>query len=214
MLPEWPTLMVFIGATLALLLTPGPAVLYIVARSIDQGRAAGLVSSLGMTVGALFHVTAAALGLSALLVSSAAAFAAVKYVGAVYLVYLGLRRLASPGEPTGLVADRNMTLRRIFGQAVLVNLLNPKTAMFFLAFLPQFTDPGRGSLVLQILMLGAILVGMGLICDMAWALGAGTARESLRNSIGFVRGQRYVAGSVFIALGLYAALSGHRHASE
>ncbi len=202
------TLLLFVGASIVLLLTPGPAVLYIVARSIDQGRAAGIISSLGMTVGALFHVAAASLGLSALLVSSAVGFAAVKYLGAAYLVYLGVRRLLGSDEPVDKAEEANRSLLHIFRQAVLVNALNPKTAMFFLAFLPQFTDPARGSVMAQMLILGAIFTGLGMICDVTWVLCAGVARGWLRQSVGFARIQRYITGGVFIVLGLFTALSG------
>ena len=154
------TLALFIGAALVFLLTPGPAVFYIVARSIDQGRTAGVISSLGLNTGTLFHVVAAAFGVSAVLMSSALAFSVVKYLGAAYLIFLGVRKLFSREEEKNVSAGQPQKLSRIFGQGVLVNLLNPKTALFFFAFLPQFADPARGSVAMQILLLGGILVVM------------------------------------------------------
>ncbi|HSD83688.1 MAG TPA: LysE family translocator, partial [Anaerolineae bacterium] len=144
-----PNLPVFLLAALILLLTPGPAVLYIVARSLDQGRLAGLVSVLSIEVGNSVHVLAAALGLSALLLSSALAFSVVKYLGAAYLIYLGLRRLLSRDAAQPTATLQRQSLRRIFRQGVVVAVLNPKTALFFLAFLPQFVDPARGSAAAQ-----------------------------------------------------------------
>ena len=138
------TLTIFIAAALALLVTPGPAVMYIVARSIDQGRLAGIVSVLGINTGALFHIAAASLGVSALLVSSALAFSAVKYLGAAYLIYLGIRTLLTPQPEVMTEAPPPQPLGQIFRQGVVVNLLNPKTALFFFAFLPQFADPEPG----------------------------------------------------------------------
>src|SRR5882672_2049067 len=159
------TLSVYVTAALALLLTPGPAVLYIVTRSIDQGRKAGLVSVLGIELANLCHVIAASLGLSAILLSSALAFNVVKYAGAAYLVYLGIRKLTGRDTAPDSVAVERKSLRRIFSQGIVVNLLNPKTALFFFAFLPQFVDSSRGSVALQILLLGLIFVTMGTVTD-------------------------------------------------
>jgi threonine/homoserine/homoserine lactone efflux protein len=202
------TLAVFAGAALVLLVTPGPAVLYIVARSLDQGRAAGLVSVLGVATGALFHVAAAALGLSALLVSSSVAFDVVRYAGAAYLVYLGVRKLAGPDEAPGGVERAPRTLASLYAQGVVVNLLNPKTALFFLAFLPQFVDADRGHVAAQVLFLGLVFVLLGVLSDGAWALGAGSIGGWLRGRAGVVRARRYLTGGTFIALGLAAAASG------
>jgi len=208
-MPEPSTLGLFVVAALVLLVTPGPAVLYIVTRSVEQGRLAGLVSALGIHVGTLVHVTAAALGLSALLVSSALAFSVVKYLGAAYLIYLGVRKLVAeaPGDGGRPLAPRRLT--RIFLEGVIVNLLNPKTALFFLAFLPQFVDPARGGVAGQILVLGVIFVALGVVSDGAWALAAGTAGSLFRRSRTALRAERYVTGTVFIGLGAAAALAGH-----
>jgi threonine/homoserine/homoserine lactone efflux protein len=190
------------------LLTPGPVVFYIVARSIDQGRTAGVISTLGINTGTLFHVTAAAFGISALLMSSALAFSIVKYLGAAYLIYLGIRKLLIREEEQGVNAGQPQKLSRIFAQGVLVNLLNPKTALFFFAFLPQFVDPARGSVAVQILLLGGIFVVMAFLSDSLYAILAGTAGQWLKGNLRFLRWQRYFTGSAYIALGIGAALAG------
>src|SRR5215217_3065628 len=156
-MPDPTTFGLFVVAALALLLVPGPAVLYVVARSVDQGRPAGLASVLGVGIGSLVHIAFAAVGLSALLASSAAAFGVVKWLGAAYLIWLGLQRLLTRGEdaPAAVAPDH---LSRIFLQGVVVNVLNPKTALFFLAFLPQFVDPSRGSVAAQVAVLGCVFV--------------------------------------------------------
>jgi threonine/homoserine/homoserine lactone efflux protein len=203
--PDTATLLVFAAAALALIVVPGPAVLYIVAQSIDRGRLAGFVSALGVATGGLVHVTAAAIGLSSLLVSSATAFAAVKYAGAAYLIGLGLYTLFVRREEPAATAPRERRLRRRYGQGVVVNVLNPKTALFFFAFLPQFVDPGKGSAALQIGILGLVFVSLAVISDSAWALVAGSASERLRGSRRFLVVQRYVSGSVFVGLGALTA---------
>jgi threonine/homoserine/homoserine lactone efflux protein len=204
------SLLLFVTGALLLLVIPGPAVLYIVSRSVGHGRAAGLVSAMGIAVGTLFHVGAAVLGLSALLASSALAFQFVKYVGAAYLIYLGIRILrGGDREMLQAVAGRR-NLGSIFGQGVLVNLLNPKTAIFFLAFLPQFVEPARGHATLQILQLGVLFAVLGWFSDSAWALLAGTLAGHIRGSVKFRRAQRNVSGGALIALGLVSAFSDAR----
>ncbi len=199
----------FVVAALLLLITPGPAVLYIVTRSMDQGRRAGLVSMLGVHAGTLVHIGAAAAGLSALLMASATAFGVVKYLGAAYLVYLGVRRLLDRSTPA---ADRPpaVSLRRAFVDGFVVNLFNPKTGLFFLAFLPQFADVGRGHVGMQILVLGLIFVGLGMVTDGLYALGAGTAARWLRASPRFLASERWVSGSMYIGLGVAAAFAGNQ----
>jgi len=206
-MPDGSTLALFSLAALALLVVPGPAVLYIVAQSIDQGRPAGFVSILGIHTGTLFHIAAASAGLSSLLVTSADAFTAVKYAGAAYLVFLGLRRLFARGDGARLEQRPRRTLGRIYRQGVVVNVLNPKTALFFFAFLPQFVDVSRGAVWFQIAFLGVVFVLLGLVSDGTWAFVAGTASERLRGSSRFLRVQRYVSGSVFLGLGVATALS-------
>ncbi|MDP9137420.1 MAG: LysE family translocator [Pseudomonadota bacterium] len=197
----------FVGASLLLLLTPGPAVLYIVARSVAQGRAAGLVSVLGIHLGTIVHITAAAVGLSALIVSSALAFTIVKYLGAAYLVWIGIRTLmAKDPDPAAPVAPVE-PLHRAFRDGFVVNLFNPKTAIFFLAFLPQFVDPVRGALHWQILVLGLTFMGLGILSDGMFALVAGAAGDFLRRNRRFLRFQRWFAGASFIGLGVTAALA-------
>lgn len=209
-MPNLTHLPLFILASVVLLLTPGPAVLYIITRSVDQGRRAGLVSVCGIELGNFMHVIAATLGLSALLLSSAMAFAIVKYLGAAYLVYLGLRKIFTREV---IRADSNSQphgLRRIFSQGVVVATLNPKTALFFVAFLPQFVDPSQGSVAGQMLFLGCIFVMLAVISDSIYALLADTIGQWLKGSRLVMRAERYVVGSVYIGLGVTAALADAR----
>ena len=206
-MPDSSTLLVFGAAALALIVVPGPAVLYIVAQSIDRGRLAGFVSALGVATGGLVHVTAASIGLSSLLVSSATAFNVVKYVGAGYLIGLGLWTiLRRPDEPE-VEIPKERKLSRRYWQGVVVNVLNPKTALFFFAFLPQFVDPEKGSAALQIGVLGLLFVVLAVASDSMWALAAGTASERLRGNRRFLGIQRYVSGSVFCGLGALTAVA-------
>ena len=198
---------VFLLAVLILLLTPGPAVLYIIARSMDQGRVAGFVSVLSIESGNSVHVLAATLGLSAILMSSALAFSIVKYLGAAYLIYLGIRRLLTRDQGHELAKVQHQSLRRIYSQGVLVATLNPKTALFFLAFLPQFVDPSVGSVTSQLLTLGGIFVTMAIVTDSMYALLASTAGGWLKRNQSFLNTERYVVGSVYIGLGVTAALA-------
>lgn len=207
-------LALFAVAALALLLVPGPAVLYVVTRSIHQGRRAGLVSVLGIHLGTLVHITAATVGLSALLVSSATAFSVVKYAGAAYLIGLGLWTIFARTADADVVLGGERRLRRVFAQGVVVNVLNPKTALFFLAFLPQFVDPSRGHATLQIALLGVTFAALGMVTDSLWALVAGTMGEKLRGSRRFAKSQRYVSGTVFVGLGVVTALAGAHHTSD
>ena len=201
-------LSIFLLAALALLLAPGPAVLYIVTRSVSQGRSAGLASVLGIAAASLVHIAAAALGLSAILLSSALAFNVVKYVGAGYLIFLGLRKLFGRANEQVGQAIRSESLRRIFWQGCVVNLLNPKTALFFFAFLPQFVNLNGGSVAVQILLLGGVFVGMALITDGSYALLASLLAGRLKNSQRFLGAQRYVAAAVYVGLGVTTAISG------
>jgi threonine/homoserine/homoserine lactone efflux protein len=216
-MPETSTLALFAVAAVTLLLIPGPAVLYIVTRSVDQGRAAGLASVCGVHVGTLLHVTAAALGLSALLVSSATAYDTVRWLGAAYLVWLGVRRLLARDEDVPAAADldaRRPGLGRIFAQGVVVNVLNPKTALFFFAFLPQFVDTSRGSVPFQVVVLGAAFVLLGLLSDGAYALLASTGAGWLRRRPTVARASRLVSGGVLISLGVTTALAGSRSSTR
>jgi threonine/homoserine/homoserine lactone efflux protein len=209
--PHASTLALFVGAAIALLLTPGPAVLYIVTRSVEDGRLAGLVSVLGICTGTLVHVVAATAGLSALLVSSALAFATVKYLGAAYLVALGIQALARREPLSSGRQVQRASLRRVFTQGVVVNVLNPHTAVFFFAFLPQFIDQSSGRVAVQMLGLGLLFVGLSAATDSGWAIAAGSAGDWLKQHPRFTRGQRYVTGGALIGLGAATAISGSRH---
>jgi len=202
--PDLSTLAFFCAASLALAVVPGPAVLYIVAQSVDQGRLAGLVSALGIATGGLVHVAAATVGLSSLLASSATAFTVVKYAGAAYLVILGIRRLLTRETIDDEIARAPRTRRKLFVDGVVVNVLNPKTALFFIAFLPQFVDPDAGAATLQIFALGLIFALIALSSDSLWALAAGTAGAWLRRSRWYLGVKRWVTGLVFVGLGLSA----------
>lgn len=206
------TLIVFAAAALALTIAPGPAVAYIVARGVEGGRSAGFASVLGITVGGLVHTVFAAVGLSAILASSATAFAVVKWLGVAYLLWLGLSRLfggdekSDTREPAGA-----SSLSGIFWQGALVDVLNPKVALFFLAFLPQFVDPAGGPAWAQILLLGLAFAAVGLCTDSIYALLSGTAGDWLRSrSTGarFRRAGRYLSGGVYLALAAVAAATG------
>lgn len=196
------------GAALVLLLIPGPAVLYITARSATQGRMAGLVSVLAIETANFIQAVAAVLGLSAILLSSALAFDVVKYLGAAYLIYLGVRKLFASDDGTGEEIVKQEKLSRIYWQGFAVNILNPKTALFFFAFLPQFVDPSKGNVVGQNLLLGAIFIGMAIITDSMYALLASSLASKLTGNRRFQKGQRYFAGLVYIGLGITTALAG------
>lgn len=200
-MPHLSALEVFMVASIALLLVPGPAVLYVVAQSAEHGRRAGLASVTGIHVGTVVHIVAATVGLSALIVASATAFTTVKFVGAGYLIYVGLRKLFERDIPLRV---REGTERRLFAQGVVVNVLNPKTALFFLAFLPQFVDPSRGATWSQVLVLGVLFMLLGFVTDSLYALTAGTIAGALRRRR---RAFRYGSGATFIGLGLVAALT-------
>ena len=209
-MPDASTFALFVAASLALTIVPGPAVFYIVARSVEGGRPAGLVSVLGIGAGGLVHVLFAAVGLSAILVSSAAAFSVVKWLGAAYLVYLGLQRILARDEENTAVSVEREPLSRVFSQGVIVNVLNPKTALFFFAFLPQFVDVSAGRVGVQILILGCLFILLATLSDGTWAVVAGAAGAWLHRRPGFVGAQRWVSGSVFLGLGVATALSGAR----
>src|SRR5579884_2118882 len=161
-MPTLSTIVLFLLAALGLLLIPGPSVVYIVTRSASQGRRAGFASVLGIEAAGFVHAAAAALGLSALLLTSALAFSIVKYLGAAYLIYLGLRTLLKREESGQITIAAPASFTRLFAQGFLVDLLNPKTALFFYAFLPQFVDPARGNVIWQMLLLGALFELVGI----------------------------------------------------
>ncbi len=197
----------FLLASLAVLLSPGPNVLYVIARSIDQGRKAGVISVLGLETGTLLQVAAAALGISAIGMTSALMFDAIKYLGAAYLFYLGIRKALERGALAESSVTTRASLRRMFGQGVLIGVLNPKTGLFFLAFLPQFVDPARGHLALQTALLGLAFIALATTTDASYALLASSLGQRLRSSKQFAVGQRCFAAAMFIALGVSAALT-------
>jgi threonine/homoserine/homoserine lactone efflux protein len=194
---------IYVPAALLLLAVPGPAVLYIVATSVEGGRRAGLLSVSGVHLGSLVHIVAACAGLSALIVSSAIAFSTVKYVGAAYLVAIGIKKWLERDDPVELPARPPRSGRRVFVQGVVVNVLNPKTALFFLAFLPQFVDPDR-TVWTQIAVLGVVWVALGLLSDGAYALAGGTIGGLIRRRR---RAVRLASGGIFVGLGATAATS-------
>jgi len=208
MFPSHASLLIFVGAAALLLAIPGPAIFYIVGRSIGHSRNAGLVSALGIGVGTLIHTAAAAAGLSALLVSSASAFSVVKYLGAAYLIYLGVQKLRSDESFDASPYAPRTTLTRVFAQGIVVNVLNPKTALFFFAFLPQFIDTSRGHVAAQILSLGILFSCMGTFSDSLWAYFSGTVARRLRGNTRWMRAQRYVSGGMLISLGVATAFAG------
>ncbi len=206
-MPEKAAFLAFIVAALALNLAPGPDMLYVIGRSLGQGRRAGVVSALGIFCGCLVHIIAAAVGVAALLRSSPVAFNVVRYAGATYLVYLGARMLLA--KDSAFTADnlpKPEPLNRIFYQGVITNVLNPKVAMFFLAFLPQFVNP-KGVVVLQIAALGLIFDTGGTLVNLAVALAAGRMGDRLRRSSRAARIQRWFAGTVFVGLGARLAIA-------
>ena len=204
-MPDFSTFAVVAVAALALALTPGPAVLYIVARGVEGGRPAGLVSALGIGLGGLVHVLFAAAGLSAILASSAAAFGIVKWLGVAYLVWLGLSQLFGKDAPAAPETVERRRLPGVFWQGAIVNILNPKTALFFLAFLPQFVNPALGYSWLQMLLFGLTFAAAALATDSLYALLSGTVGGWLRSryeSASFRRSQRYFSSGAYLALGL------------
>jgi threonine/homoserine/homoserine lactone efflux protein len=210
--PSASTYAVFLATAIALLLVPGPAVLYVVTRSIEMGRAGGLASVAGITTGTVAYVMLAAAGLSSLLLASTAAFDAVRYAGAAYLVLLGVRRLLGRGLDEADAEAVPRTFRRAYAQGVVVNLTNPKTIVFVFAFLPQFVDPNAQHAWLQVLVLGLSFTLLGFLSDSMYALAAGTIADRLRGSAGIARVQRWFGGGVLVGLGILAAVWSPNHA--
>ena len=207
-MPEFSNLWLFIVASVALSLTPGPAVMYVVASSVHQGRVAGLISVLGLESGTLIQVIATSLGLSAVIASSAAAFTLVKLAGASYLIFIGIRTLLSKETLSEETLTPRVNLRQVYSQGLLVNALNPKTALFFIAFLPQFANPAHGSTTLQLTLLGVLFVLLAACTDSFYALLSGSAANWLKRSRRFAKGQRIFAATMYIVLGILAAFAG------
>jgi threonine/homoserine/homoserine lactone efflux protein len=213
-MPDSSTLWLFILAATALIVIPGPAVLYIVAQSIGQGRRAGVVSAAGVATGGLVHVLGAAIGISGILLSSATLFSVFKFIGAGYLIWMGLRRILGTDEGMLGQPPPPRPTKRVFRDGALVNILNPKTALFFYAFLPQFLDPDKGAVALQALLFGAIWTAIALASDSLWALGAGSAATWLRSRPKAITAERWVSGGIFIGLGAFTALAGAHSKSK
>ena len=206
-MPSATSFALFCLASAALAVVPGPAVTYIVMHSVDKGRRAGLASAAGVASGGLVHVAAATVGLSALIASSATAFTAVKLVGAVYLIVVGIRRIAGRDDSEQVQAQP-APMRRIYRQGVIVNVFNPKTALFFLAFLPQFVDRGA-SVPPQVALLGLTFAAIAFASDCSYALLADLLAGRMRRSGRGARARRFLSGGIFVALGATAAAA-HR----
>ena len=208
-IPGTSNILLFIGAAMLLLVTPGPAVFYVVTRSVAHGRIAGLVSALGIHTATLVHVIAASAGLSALIASSALAFGVVTYAGAAYLIWLGIKKIMHrPELPEDGAAGTDDGYLQIFRDGFIVNLLNPKTALFIFAFLPQFVDTSRGHIAMQIAFLGLLFAALGLLTDGCYALVGGTAGNWLRRSRRYRGIEPYMSGALLIGLGVIAAFAG------
>jgi threonine/homoserine/homoserine lactone efflux protein len=203
--PSLSTYAVFLATAMALLAIPGPAVLYVVTRSIEMGRAGGVASVAGITTGTIVYVGLATAGLSSLILASKAAFDGVKYVGAAYLIFLGVRRLLTKTEDRVEQDGPPRTLRRAYTQGIVVNLTNPKTIVFIFAFIPQFVDPNARHVWLQVLVLGASFACLGFLSDSAYALTAGAVADRLRGSRKIARFERWFGGSILIGLGIAGA---------
>ena len=206
LLPPWPQFGVFLGAVIILGVAPGPGIFYIMATSIAQGTRSGFIAALGIAAGTFVHVLLAAFGLTLVIASSLVVFQFVKYAGAAYLIVLGvyllirrrIRREAHPGQSP-------REARRVFMQAVMVNVLNPKVGIFFLAFFPQFVDPARGDPAVQFFLLGALLIGVIFVTDTLFALAAGTVAGYLKAQGSRQRWPQMVAGLTYIGLGIFSA---------
>jgi RhtB (resistance to homoserine/threonine) family protein len=196
----------FLAAGIVLNLTPGPDTAYILGRSIAQGREAGVASALGICVGSIFHTCAAALGLSAILATSALAFGAIKLLGGAYLIFLGIKMLFDRRKHLSLPSNfRRRTTTAAFRQGILTNVLNPKVALFFLAFLPQFIDPASNIKVLAFLILGFTFVTTGTIWCLVLAWFASAFSERLRTNETIAQWLNRTAGALFVFLGLRLA---------
>jgi threonine/homoserine/homoserine lactone efflux protein len=208
-MPTMPTLLTFAVAATLLIIVPGPNVLYIIARGIDQGRKAAAVSALGVQAGMFVHVTAAILGLSAIVAKSDLLFNVIKFAGAAYLIWMGITTIRSKvmsGDLPGVGAKTSY--RRIFVRGMIVNVLNVKVILFFLAFLPQFVRPERGSSSVQILVLGLVFVVISIMSDMLYAMASGSIGNWLSTREKVSRQRNRFTGAVYILLGAFAALTG------
>lgn len=206
-MPSWETLVIFTAAAVVMNLSPGPSNFYILSRSISQGARAGTLATLGLAAGGLVYVAAAAFGLSLLFQAAPPAYTALKLLGAGYLIYLGVRTILAKPEPIETRAVDRRSLARIFRESVLVELLNPKTALFFLAFLPQFADPSVGPVAPQVLVLGLIVTLTAIPCDLAVAFGGAAAAGWIGRNAWAGRLQNRVSGTILVGLGGYVGLA-------
>ncbi|HEY9664585.1 MAG TPA: LysE family translocator [Allocoleopsis sp.] len=206
-MPKLSELYLFVAASLVMLLVPGPAVMYIAMQSIKQGRIAGAIAVLGLELGTVFHVVVAAFGVSALS-PSILLFNILKGLGTAYLIYLGACNLLLSQKVRHQRSSQHESLLQIFWRGVIVEVLNPKTMLFFFAFLPQFVDHTRGDVALQMLILGCLFIGFATLIDLLYVILSGSLRCLLRERRWFVRGQHYVESSVYIGLSIATALSG------
>lgn len=206
-MPEMHSFGLFFAAAVLLAITPGPGIFYVLARTLAGGRSEGILSSCGTFIGGLVHVFGAALGVSAILAASAVAFAVVKYAGAAYLVYLGIQMIRSRNVKLDLEQASSPQRSGAFRQGIATEVLNPKTALFFLSFIPQFIHPERGHVFAQFVVLGAISVTLNTSADVVVALLAGTFSAKLKSSTGLIRRQRVASGVAMIGLGVYVAAS-------
>jgi threonine/homoserine/homoserine lactone efflux protein len=205
-MPSLSTYALFLGTAMALLVVPGPAVLYVVTRSVEMGRGGGIASVAGITTGTIVHISLATAGLSSLILASTAAFDGIRYVGAAYLAFLGLRRLLTRnGEVQAEQEPAPRTRRRAYTQGIVVNLTNPKTIVFIFAFIPQFVDPHAHHVWLQVLVLGVSFACLGFLSDSVYALAAVALADRVRGS-GIGRFERWFGGSVLVGLGIVAAV--------
>ncbi|MBE9156232.1 LysE family translocator [Nodosilinea sp. LEGE 06152] len=208
-MPDFATFTLFLTAAFILSITPGPGILYTLARSLNGGKSEGILSALGLFTGGLVHVVAAAIGISSVLMTSALAFMVVKYAGAAYLIYIGLKTLFSRDTmpDTANTAVSHRSRRNVFYQGVITEVLNPKTALFFLAFIPQFITVENGSVFMQFLVLGLITDLLNLSADVVVVAFAGPIGQRLRTSYRFRQGQRITSGCTMIGLGAYVAVA-------
>lgn len=209
-MPSGTLLLGFVAAALVVLLIPGPGVMYVVARSVGQGHRAGIASALGLSAGTLVHAAAATAGLSAIVLASATAFGIVKLLGAGYLIYLGITTIMTSRPSASTEADTPVPLPRLFTDGVIVSVFNPKIAVFFLAFLPQFVDPNAGPVPQQVMLLGLMYAALALVTDSGYALLAGTLRRWLTGRVMQGPLPKYASGSLYLGLGVAAAFTGRR----
>jgi len=211
-MPDLTQLALFFAAALLLAVTPGPGIFYVAARTLAGGRAEGVASSFGTGLGGMVHVLAGGLGVSAIVLASAELFATLKLVGAVYLVWIGLRTIRSARRDAsaalhGGAAAPPVGPRRAFREGVLVEALNPKTAAFFLAFVPQFVDPAQGAVAVQFVVLGFLSVTLNTLADIVVAFGASRIRDGATARPTLIRRLREASGGAMIALGIGLALA-------